>query len=212
MQPVKFVSIEGVEGAGKSSVMKFVARFLQEAGIDVVLTREPGGTALAEKMRQILLHPDVNETIAPETELLLMFAGRAQHLQQCILPALNAGKWVVSDRFVDASYAYQGGGRQMNLALIEDLDKHIVGKHYPDMTLLLDVSPEIGFQRTLNRGGKDRIEQEKMDFFERVRATYLERASKDPDRIKIINAALTQAEVEAQVAAALALIIKRKVT
>lgn len=213
MHPAKFISIEGVEGAGKSTVMKFVSQFLQQAGKEVTLTREPGGTLLAEKMRQILLHPDVNETIVPETELLLMFAGRAQHLQHCILPALASGKWVVSDRFVDASYAYQGGGRKINLELITALDKHIVGKHYPDMTLLLDVSPEIGFMRTANRSaGKDRIEKERIDFFERVRAMYLERADKDPARIKIINAALTQAEVENQVADALSILIKRTVT
>lgn len=213
MLPAKFISIEGVEGAGKSTVIKFVEKYLQQAGKTVVLTREPGGTMLAEKMRQLLLFPDINEVIVPETELLLMFAGRAQHLQHCILPALAAGKWVVSDRFVDASYAYQGGGRAMNPALIADLDKHIVGKNYPDLTLLLDVSPEIGFQRTSNRrDGKDRIEQEKIDFFERVRASYLQRAEHDPGRIKVIDAALTPPEVEAQVANALALLIKRTVT
>ena len=204
MQHSKFISIEGVEGAGKSTVVQFVKSYLQNAGVDAAFTREPGGTELAEKIRNVLLHPETDEVIEPKTELLLMFAGREQHIQQRILPWLQAGKWVVSDRYIDASYAYQGGGRQMDTSFIAALDQHIVGKIYPDLTLLLDLPPELGFERTAKRGnGKDRIENEKIDFFKRVRATYLQRAEQDKQRIKIINAALTLQEVEQQVASVL---------
>lgn len=204
MPPAKFISIEGIEGAGKSTVIQFVKSFLQNNGIDVYLTREPGGTPLAETLRNLLLHPETNEVIEPTTELLLMFAGREQHIKQRILPHLQAGQWVVSDRFIDASYAYQGGGRQMDTRLIAYLDKYIVGHTYPNLTLLLDISPERGFERAERRaGGKDRIEQEQLDFFHRVREVYLQRAQQDPARIKIIDASLTVAEVEKQVAVAL---------
>jgi dTMP kinase len=204
MQHSKFISIEGVEGAGKTTVVQFVKSYLQNSGIDAAFTREPGGTELAEKIRNVLLHPETDEVIEPKTELLLMFAGREQHIKQRILPWLQAGKWVVSDRYIDASYAYQGGGRQMDTSFIAALDQHIVGKAYPDLTLLLDLPPELGFERTAKRGnGKDRIENEKIDFFKRVRATYLLRAEQDKLRIKIINAALTLQEVEQQVASVL---------
>lgn len=200
----KFISIEGVEGAGKSTVLQFVDTHLRHAGIRAAFTREPGGTDLAEKIRNVLLHPDTDEIIQPKTELLLMFAGREQHIKQRIIPWLESGKWVVSDRYIDATYAYQGGGRGMDLQFIKDLDQHIVNGLYPDLTLLLDLPPELGFQRTANRSaGKDRIEQEKIDFFERVRAAYLQRANQFPQRIKIIDASKEFAEVEQQVAAAL---------
>lgn len=200
----KFISIEGVEGAGKSTVLQFVDKHLQSTGIHAAFTREPGGTDLAEKIRNVLLHPDTDETIQPKTELLLMFAGREQHIKQRIIPWLETGKWVVSDRYIDATYAYQGGGRKMDIQFIKDLDQHIVDGLYPDLTLLLDLPPELGFERTAKRGtGKDRIEQEKIDFFERVRATYLQRANQFPQRIKIIDASQQLAEVEQQVAAAL---------
>ncbi len=204
MPQAKFISIEGIEGAGKSTVIQFVKSYLEHAGKSVYLTREPGGTPLAEELRNVLLHTQGEEVVQPVTELLLMFAGREQHIKTCILPQLEAGRWVVSDRYVDASYAYQGGGRQIDLRLIAYLDKAIVAHTYPNLTLLLDIAPEQGFERAAKRGaGKDRIEQEKMDFFERVRAAYLQRAQQDPQRIKIINAALTQKEVEQQVANAL---------
>lgn len=212
MPQTKFISIEGGEGAGKSTVMKFVQSHLQSAGIAAALTREPGGTALAEKIRGLLLH-DLEEKMDPATELLLMFAGRAQHINQFILPTLAAGKWVVSDRFIDASYAYQGGGRGIEMNFITDLDKHVVGKNHPDLTLLLDLPPELGFERTQLRGaGKDRIEQEHIDFFKRVREVYLQRAKQYPKRIKLINAALTLPEVEQQVAAALNTLITSNVS
>lgn len=200
----KFISIEGTEGAGKSTALTFVRSYLTEAGIELVWTREPGGTPLAEEIRQVLLHPTSKERMLPETELLLMFAARAQHIETVIKPALKAGKWVVSDRFVDASYAYQCGGRSVASQHIAMLDKWIVGTCYPDLTLLLDVAPEIGFERTAKRGtGPDRIELEKIEFFTRVRETYLERACHEADRIKIIDASRTLAEVEQQIKTAI---------
>lgn len=204
MQQGKFISIEGGEGAGKSTVLQFINAHLQQAGIHAEFTREPGGTELAEKIRNVLLHTDTDEIIEPKTELLLMFAGREQHIKRRILPWLNAGKWVVSDRYIDATYAYQGGGRKIDMQFIADLDRHVVGSVYPDLTLLLDLPPELGFERAAKRGnGKDRIEQEKMDFFHRVRNAYLQRAKQDSQRIKMIHAALPLADVEQQVAAAL---------
>lgn len=204
MQQGKFISIEGGEGAGKSTVLQFINSHLQRAGIHAEFTREPGGTELAEQIRNVILHPDTDESIEPKTELLLMFAGREQHIKHRILPWLNAGKWVVSDRYVDASYAYQGGGRGIDINFIEALDRHIVGSVYPSLTLLLDLPPELGFERAAQRGnGKDRIEKEKIDFFNRVRNVYLQRAKQDPQRIKIINASLPLEEVERQVGAAL---------
>jgi dTMP kinase len=200
----KFISIEGTEGAGKSTALTFIRSFLTEAGIEVVWTREPGGTPLAEEIRQVLLHPVSQERMLSETELLLMFAARAQHIETVIKPGLAAGKWVVSDRFVDASYAYQRGGRGVDEQHIAMLDQWIVGTCYPDLTLLLDVTPEIGFERTAARGtGRDRIELEKIEFFTRVRETYLERACHAGNRIKIIDASRTLAEVEQQIKTAI---------
>jgi dTMP kinase len=206
----KLISIEGTEGAGKSTAMKFIKEYFEKANIDAVWTREPGGTDIAEEIRNLILHSTAAEKIEPETELLMMFAGRAQHLKTKILPALNAGKWVVTDRFIDASYAYQGGGRKMDVKAIRMLDQWIVGEHYPELTLLLDISPEDGFKRTEKRSmGKDRIEQEKLDFFERVREVYLQRAKQDPERIKIINASVALADVEKQIGKVLDSFIKR---
>ena len=200
----KFISIEGTEGAGKSTALNFIKKYLTDANIDVVWTREPGGTELAEQIRNLLLHPLTYEQMTSETELLLMFAARAQHLQTCILPALNADKWVVSDRFIDASYAYQGGGRGLDNKHIAMLDEWIVKDAYPDLTLLLDITPEQGFARAEKRGtDKDRIEQEKMDFFASVRHHYLERAKQDPARIKIIDASQPLFAVENQIRNAL---------
>lgn len=204
MLPTKFISIEGGEGAGKSTVIQFVQQYLQQAGIKVALTREPGGTALAEKIRELLLHTNTDEPFHPATELLLMFAARAQHIQHFILPKLAAGEWVVSDRYVDASYAYQSGGRQLDEKFIQALDQHVVNHVMPDLTLLLDLPPDIGAQRAEARGqGKDRIEQEQQDFFNRVRAKYLERAQLAPERIKIIHAEKPLSAVKEQVASVL---------
>lgn len=196
-----FISIEGTEGAGKSTTISAVAHCLKEAKIDFVITREPGGTDLAESIRQILLSSSPSsEKIQPITELLLMFAGRAQHLHYVIEPALSNGKWVISDRFIDASYAYQGGGRGIDTLEIELLDKWVVGECYPVLTVLLDLPPDTGLQRAEKRGvEKDRIEQEKLDFFNRVRAVYLKRAHDDPMRIKVVDASLDEQAVQMRV-------------
>ena len=200
MMQGKFITIEGSEGAGKSTALAFIREYFAKAHIDVILTREPGGTPIAEEIRKILLHQSHTETLQPETELLLMFACRAQNIAHCILPALQSGKWVVSDRYVDASYAYQGGGREMDAHDIEAIDNIVVDDLYPDLTLLLDVPVETGFARADKRGTqKDRIEQEKIEFFDRVRAAYLERAKQDPARIKIIDASQPLDMVQEQI-------------
>jgi dTMP kinase len=197
----KFISIEGVEGAGKSTALQFIKQYLMKVNREVIWTREPGGTGVAEEIRRLVLHPTIGvEEMAPETELLLMFAARAQHMKIIILPALDAGKWVVTDRFIDASYAYQGGGRKMDMKWISALDQWIVGSYYPDLTLLLDIVPEVGFLRAEKRGtDKDRIEQEKIEFFARVRDAYLARAKQDPQRIKMIDASVPLFAVENQI-------------
>lgn len=210
MIPGKFISIEGTEGAGKSTALSFIQQLLTKAHIDVVMTREPGGTPLSEDIRQLLLHTQREEKILAETELLLLFAGRAQHLHHGILPALQSGKWVVSDRFIDASYAYQSGGRGFDIEKITYLDKWIVGNHYPDLTLLLDIDARLGMSRTEKRGAqKDRIEQEKIDFFMRVREMYLARAKHDTVRIKVIDASQPLTEVQAAIQVILDDFIKR---
>lgn len=199
MKRGQFITIEGTEGAGKSTALRFICDSLQAAGIEVVQTREPGGTEIAEKIREVLLRT-YEERMQSITELLLMFAGRAQHLATCIEPALAAGKWVISDRFVDASYAYQGAGRGVDTQYITALDNIIVGHHYPNLTLLLDVPVAVGYTRIKKRNDTlDRIEQEKMDFFERVRQAYLERAKADPTRVKVIDASLAMEQVQNQI-------------
>jgi dTMP kinase len=183
----KMITLEGVEGAGKSTQLVNLIDYLQQQGIPVIATREPGGTALGEKIRSVLLNDDGNK-MALECELLLMFAARAQHMQEVIKPALENGQWVVSDRFVDASYAYQSGGRGMDIMRIKQLEQWLLAGFKPDLTLLLDVSVAAGFQRIVSRG-KDRIEQESVEFFERVRNTYLQLTQSEPERIKLIDAA-----------------------
>jgi len=200
MRPGKLITIEGIEGAGKSTAVASIRAYLATHHIDPVLTREPGGTEIAEEIRKVLLHSVSNEKMQPQTELLLMFACRAQLISHLIKPTLQSGTWVISDRYVDASYAYQGYARGIDLAYIEQLDKMIVGDLYPDLTFLLDVPVELGLKRAEQRGnGKDRIEQEKVDFFTRVRDGYLQRAAQAPDRIKIINASETPDQVVAQI-------------
>lgn len=182
-----FITLEGPEGAGKTTNRAYLAEQLQAQGFAVLLTREPGGTALAEQIREILLAPH-DETMSVDTELLLMFAARAQHLAQVILPALAAGKIVICDRFTDATYAYQGGGRGLDCSRIALLEQFVQGDLRPDMTLLFDLPVEEGMARAVARGKLDRFEQEQQDFFENVRQAYLQRAQNDPERFRLVNA------------------------
>jgi dTMP kinase len=184
--PSIFITIEGIEGVGKSTAVNFIKEYFSNQHIPFVATREPGGTDIAEQIRKILLTP-TEEIMLPETELLLMFASRIQHIKKVIMPALEAGQSVICDRFDDASFAYQGGGRGIDLAYIKNLDDWLVKRH-PDITLLLDAPSSLGLMRAKHRGPQDRIEQEKTAFFDRVRAVYLERASQDMKRFKIIDA------------------------
>lgn len=198
----RFISVEGGEGAGKSTNIAAVVAHLRAAGIEVELTREPGGTPLAEEVRALLLAPR-EEPMAPLAELLLMFAARAQHLGALVEPALEAGRWVICDRFTDATYAYQGGGRQLDAAAIDALAALVHPGLWPDLTLYLDLAPAAGLQRMAQRGGApDRIETESAAFFERVRATYLARAQREPQRFCIIDADRPLARVQADVLAA----------
>ncbi|MGY0558248.1 MULTISPECIES: dTMP kinase [unclassified Lysobacter] len=185
VQP-RLLSLEGGEGAGKSTVMAALAEALRVSGASVVCTREPGGTPMAEQIRNLLLHGG-DEHPAPETEMLLMFAARSQHVRQRVLPALQRGDWVISDRFTDASYAYQGAARGGDPDFIAELERRVVGI-VPGLTLLLDVPVQLGLQRVRGRGNSDRIEAEADDFFERVRAAYLARAAADPSRFRVIDA------------------------
>ena len=182
----RLVTLEGGEGAGKSTVLAALCDTLSAAGHDVVSTREPGGTPLAEQIRDLLLDPR-HEPPAPETELLLMFAARAQHVRETVLPALERGAWVISDRFTDASYAYQGGARGGDVQFIAELERRVVGVE-PGLTLLLDVPVQVGLSRMRGRGEADRIESEREDFFERVRTAYLGRAQAHPARFRVIDA------------------------
>ena len=196
-----FITLEGPEGAGKSTNREYLAERLRSAGIDVVLTREPGGTPLAERIRELLLNPR-EETLAPETELLLMFASRAQHVREVIRPALQRGAYVVSDRFTDSSYAYQGDGRGLDAAWIADLERRVVGLR-PGLTLLLDLDVREGRARASGRDlWPDRIESEQDDFFERVRAGFRRRAAAEPDRFRLVDAARSPSEVGRAVAEA----------
>jgi dTMP kinase len=199
----RLVSFEGGEGAGKSTAISAAADWLAAQGIAVVRTREPGGTIISEAIRGLLLDP-ANAGMCAETELLLMFAARAQLVRDVVRPALQRGAWVLADRFTDASFAYQGGGRGIDSARIAELERWTVGLR-PHRSLLLDVCVETGLQRARGRETEaDRIEQEQPDFFDRVRTNYRARASADPQRWRIIDASLPPAEVAAQVTAVLA--------
>lgn len=192
----RLITLEGGEGAGKSTALKGVQQVLDAENIDYLVTREPGGTPEAELIRRILLESDHLE---PLTELLLMFAARREHVKKVIEPALQAGRWVVSDRYVDASYAYQGGGRGIDRGLIEQLDAAVVGACQADLTFLLDVDPGLGMQRVKQRGQADRIETEQLAFFERVRVAYRQQSRRHPERFVVINAALDIATVSATI-------------
>lgn len=199
----KFITLEGGEGVGKTTNLSFIKDYLQNKNIDLIVTREPGGTQLAEQIRALLLQSN-NEAVTASTELLLMFAARAQHLNNLIKPALNEGKWVLCDRFTDATYAYQGGGRGMSLETINWLETFVQGELRPDLTLLLDAPVETGMARAKNRGGQlDRFELEQLDFFNKVRQTYLFLAKNSPNRIKIIKADQPLIAVQNAIAGAL---------
>lgn len=193
-----FLTIEGTEGVGKSTNLSFIADCIKRKGISLEITREPGGTPFAEEIRNLLLSPR-DESVAPLSELLLMFAARAQHLQNKIIPALNAGTWVLSDRFTDATYAYQAGGRCLPVRDIEIQENLVQGELRPDLTFILDADPEIGMARAKKRGALDRFELERLEFFERVRAQYLERARKNPQRYAVIDASCSLNEVQEQI-------------
>ena len=198
----KFITVEGIEGVGKTTNIDFIHQQLQAAGRDVVLTREPGGTPLAEAIRGLLLDPAYTG-MDSTCELQLMFAARAEHLAKVVWPALKQGQWVLCDRFTDATYAYQGGGRGIDSDVIARLEELVQGDFRPDLTLLLDVPVEIGLARAGKRGALDRFEQEKVDFFQRVRNAYLEMAQRSPDRYRVIDASLPLNEVQNQIAATL---------
>lgn len=215
----RFVSLEGGEGAGKTTVLNALREALQQDGREVVSTREPGGTPLAEQIRELLLNvpatPDrpAHEKPAAETELLLMFAARAQHVRETIVPALERGAWVISDRFTDSSYAYQGGGRGLDIAFIAELERRVVGIQ-PALTLLLDLGVAQGRERTRGRdlafgNGPDRIERERDDFFENVRRAFLARARAEPERVRVIDASQPAKEVAADAVAILRMYMAR---
>ena len=191
----RFITVEGIEGVGKTTNLEFINRQLVTRGVEVIQTREPGGTPLGEAIRELLLDPAYHG-MAATCELQLMFAARAQHLEQVIRPALAAGQWVLCDRFTDATYAYQGGGRGMAMDVIAALEQLVQGDFRPDLTLLLDLPVATGLARAGQRSTPDRFEQEQHDFFERVRAVYLERASGEPGRFRVIDASLPLADVQ----------------
>ena len=197
-----FISIEGVEGVGKSTNLAYVQSLLDTAGIDYVTTREPGGTEIAEKIRDLLLDKS-NTGMTDQTELMLVFAARAQHVRSFIQPAINEGKWVICDRFTDSTYAYQGGGRQMAPELIRELEVIAIDGYEPDHTLLLDLPTEIGLARASKRGELDRFESESQKFFSRVRAAFLERATQCEQRFTVIDASHDLETVQASIEKAL---------
>ncbi|MCY1277869.1 Thymidylate kinase [compost metagenome] len=203
-----FVTLEGPEGAGKSTNREYLAARLREKGVDVVLTREPGGTPLAERVRELLLAPS-DEPMAADTELLLMFAARAQHIAQVIRPALARGAVVLCDRFTDATYAYQGGGRGLPVERIAELERFVLGDLRPDLTLLFDLPVEVGLARAAARGRLDRFEQEGRAFFEAVRQTYLQRARADTARYRVIDATRPLDAVQAELDELLPALLER---
>lgn len=202
IKPGKFIVVEGLEGAGKSSAIATIRAWLQQHQLSVVCTREPGGTPLAEKLRTLVKQIDANEQLAPETELLLMYASRVQLLANVIRPALSRGDWVIADRHDMSSRAYQGGGRQLNEQLIDNLRNTVLGNTRPDLTLYLDIDPALGLSRAAARGELDRIEQEQLEFFIRTRHKYRQIAATEPD-IVTIDASQPLAEVQQAIVAAL---------
>ncbi len=187
MTPGRFITVEGTEGVGKSTNLNFIQQWLEGQGHRVLVTREPGGTPLAEELRSLLLAPR-DETVDPMAELLMVFAARAQHLEQVIKPALAAGTWVLCDRFTDSTYAYQGGGRGFDQGAIAQLETLVQGELRPDLTVILDIDVEKGLARASQRSVPDRFEGEAVAFFERVRAGYHELAARAPNRYAVVDA------------------------
>lgn len=185
MKPAQFITLDGIDGAGKSTNLAVIKAWFEQHNLPVLFTREPGGTPLGEELRSLLLNPETQVSL--RTETLLMFAARQQHIEDVILPALNEGIHVVSDRFTDATYAYQGGGRHIPLSDIETLENWVQGSFHPDLTILLDVPLEVSLNRITRSREKDRFEQEEAEFFTRVRHTYLQRAAKHPEKYAVIN-------------------------
>lgn len=190
----RFITFEGIDGAGKSTQIDVVAAALRARGLELVLTREPGGTALGEALRDLILH----RTMTVEAETLLLFAGRAEHLAQVIRPALAAGKWVLCDRFTDATYAYQSGGRGVPEARVAALESWVHPDLKPDLTLLFDIPPELAAERLARARAADRFEAEEVSFFDAVRSEYLARAAREPARISVVDGTRSAAELEAQ--------------
>lgn len=188
----KFITLEGIDGAGKSTHLNWLAERLRSQGKSVLVTREPGGTPLGEALRELLLH----QAMHLETEALLMFAARREHLDKVIIPALREGTWVISDRFTDASFAYQGGGRGLDESKLRILEQWVQQNLQPDLTLLFDVTPEVSRQRLSGNASLDRFEQEKQDFFQRVRDAYLKRAAQFPERIRVIDSGRALNEIQ----------------
>ena len=197
----KFITVEGIEGAGKTTCMQVVTEVIEHQGINAIHTREPGGTDLGEDLRSLLLgHKHTG--MSDDAELLMMFAARAEHIAQKIQPALDVGKWVLCDRFTDATYAYQGYGRGIPLEKIASLENWVQGALRPDLTLLMDLPVEVGMERAGKRSAPDRFESEAWDFFERIRKGYLSIAAEQPSRVKVIDASQDLANVQVQVRAA----------
>ncbi|MDT8452163.1 MAG: dTMP kinase [Gammaproteobacteria bacterium] len=194
----KFITLEGIEGVGKTSNRDYIRDLLEATGKPCIVTREPGGTALGEALRELLLQ-HAQEKISDDAELLLMFAARAEHLHKVIRPALAAGKYVLCDRFTEATYAYQGGGRQLSMDKIAELETLVQGDLQPDLTIILDAPVEVGRERAGQRSAPDRIEQEKNDFFERVRSAYLDLAGRHPERICTVDANQPLVQVQQQI-------------
>jgi dTMP kinase len=194
-----FITVEGIEGVGKSTNIQFIQDWLQERDVPFIVTREPGGTELGEKLRELLLH---GGQVADDAEMLMMFASRAQHLSEKIIPALNKGHWVICDRFTDSTYAYQGGGRQLNVAHIKQLEELVHGNMQPNLTLLLDAPVEVGRARAAKRGAFDRIEAEDLAFFNRVRDMFIERSAQH-ERYAVIDANQSLESVQESISAAL---------
>lgn len=195
----RFITMEGIEGAGKSSQVQAIRAQIEDRGHNVVVTREPGGAPISEHVRRLLLDP-ANTGMGDDTELLLVFAARAEHLHKVIRPALEAGSWVVCDRFTDATYAYQGGGRGISAERIAQLERWVQGSLRPDLTIILDVDPQTGLARAGRRGDQDRFEQESIAFYRRVRECYLQQAQANPARYRVVDASGSMQEVGAEIA------------